>query len=79
MHFKGGQLCARIILLCSLIQIIFNQSVKSETYFWVDIPRGVERCNIVFRVCRHDFHAKEDAGEEVDAGGPNEDQPHYFE
>ena len=50
-----------------------------HTHICLDVPRCVESRDIIFGVCGEDLNAEEDAGKEVDAGGPHEDQTHHFE
>jgi hypothetical protein len=49
------------------------------THIWLDVPRGVEARYIIFGMRRKNFDAEEDAGEEVYARGPDDDQTHHFE
>ncbi len=50
-----------------------------RTHIWLDVPRCVEIRDVLFGVCGDDLDAEEDAGEEVDAEGPDEDQTYNFE
>ena len=52
---------------------------KDLTHIWLDVPRGVEARYIIFGMRRKNFDAEEDAGEEVYARGPDDDQTHHFE
>jgi hypothetical protein len=52
---------------------------KDLTHIWLDVPRGVEGRYIIFGMRRKNFDAEEDAGEEVNAGCPDDDQTHCLE
>ncbi len=57
----------------------YRSATWLHTHICLDVPRCVESRDIIFGVCGEDLHAEEDAGKEVDAGGPDEDQTHHFE